>query len=307
MQKIITVVGGSGFIGRHLVQALCREGYMVRVICRDTVEAAFLKTFGQVGQVVLQHGDVTQPNTLVGAFAGSYGVVNLVGILRQSGRQKFKAVQTDGAKRVAEEAKKAGAERFVQISSIGADRAHDSNYAASKYAGEHAVRAVFPGTTILRASLVVGPEDNFFQRFARMAMTCGTLPLIGTGATRFQPVFVLDLVQAILASLTRADVLGSTYELGGPETYSFKELLELIGKITTRHVRLVRIPRVVASLQAGLLELLPFAPPITRDQIRLLKYDNVVAADAKGFRALNMTPVAITSVLPTLLARFMKQ
>lgn len=306
MQKIITVVGGSGFIGRHLVQALCREGYMVRVICRDTIEAAYVKTCGQVGQVVLQYGDVTQPQTLSGAFAGSYAVVNLTGILYQSGRQKFKTVHAEGARVVAEAAKNAGTERFIQLSAIGADRAHDSQYASSKLAGEQAVRAIYPNAVILRPSLVVGPEDGFFQRFARMAMNFGTLPLIGNGATRFQPVYVLDVVEAIVASLTRNDVLGNTYELGGPETYSMKELLSLIGKTTTRGVCMVRIPACIAAFQASLIGLLPIKPPITRDQIRLLKYDNVVAEDAKGFRALNITPVAITTVLPTLLARFMK-
>lgn len=306
MQKIITVVGGSGFIGRHLVQALCREGYMVRVICRDTIEAGFVKTFGQVGQVVLQHGDITKPETLAGAFAGSYGVVNLVGILFQSGRQKFKAVQTDGARRVAEEAKKAGAERFIQISAIGADRASDSVYAASKLAGEQAVRDAFPGATILRPSLVVGPEDGFFQRFARMASIFGALPLIGGGKTRFQPVYVLDVVNAILASLTRSDAPGTIYELGGTETYSFKDLLEMIGKMTNRHICLIPAPRILAMTKAFFFELLPITPPITRDQVRLLKYDNVVAADAKGFAALGIRPVPITSVLPHLLARFVK-
>ncbi len=306
MQKIITVVGGSGFIGRHLVQALCREGYMVRVICRDTVEAAYVKTCGQVGQVVLQHGDVTLPQTLAGAFAGSYGVVNLVGILQQSGRQKFKTVQADGARNVAEAAKAAGAERFVQISAIGADRAHNSTYAATKLAGEQAVRAVYPNAVILRPSLVVGPEDGFFQRFARMAMNIGVLPIIGSGATRFQPVYVLDVVEAILASLTRNDVQGQTYELGGPDVFSLKELLGLIGKTTTRCVCMVRIPSCFASFKAFFFELLPIRAPFTRDQVRLLKYDNVVAEDAKGFRALNINPVAIASVLPTLLARYMK-
>lgn len=306
MQKIITVVGGSGFIGRHLVQALCREGYMVRVICRDTVEGAYVKTCGQVGQVVLQHGDITKPQTLAGAFAGSYGVVNLVGILQQSGRQKFKTVQADGARHVAEAAKAAGAERFVQISAIGADRAHDSQYASSKLAGEQAVRAVYPNAVILRPSLVVGPEDGFFQRFGRMAMNIGVLPLIGSGTTRFQPLYVLDVVEAILASLTRNDVQGQTYELGGPDVFTLKDLLSLIGKTTTRCVCVIRIPSCIASFKAFFLELLPIRAPFTRDQVRLLKYDNVVAEDAKGFRALNINPVAITSVLPTLLARFMK-
>lgn len=306
MQKIITVVGGSGFIGRHVVQALCREGYQVRVICRDTVSAAYLKTFGQVGQVVLQYGDITKPKTLESFFAGSFAVINLVGILQPSGRQTFKAVQSEGAKIIAELAKNAGAERFIHLSAIGANRIASSRYAQSKKAGEDAVKAAFPDASILRPSLVIGPEDAFFQRFARMAMLAHVLPLIGSGKSRFQPVLVMDVVAATLACLTRSDTKGQTYELGGPDNFTFRELLAMIGHVTHRAIRLVSIPTPIAYVQASLFECLPITAPFTRDQIRLLAHDNVVAPDAKNFASLGITPTAITSMLPEYLSRFVR-
>ncbi len=307
MQRIVSVVGGTGFIGRHLVQALCREGYIVRVLCRDIVEGAFVKTFGQVGQVVLQHADVTNPETLKGALKGSFAVVNLVGILQPSGRQKFAAIHHSASALLAQQAKAEGAERFIQLSALGIEKVPESAYAASKKAGEDAVRAAFPAATILRPSLVIGPEDGFFQRFARMAMIAHTLPVLGSGKNLFQPVYVLDVVASILACLARAEVLGKTYELGGDARYSFREMLAMIGTTTHRNICLISIPMPIAKMQAFFFDLLPFEAPFTRDQLKLLKHHNIVSEGALTLRDLGVTPTAIAAVLPQLLARFMRQ
>lgn len=306
MQKIITVVGGSGFIGRHVVQALCREGYTVRVLCRDVIAAAPLKTFGQVGQVVLQHADITRPATLSGALTGSYGVINLVGILQPSGRQKFNSVQAEGAKLIAELASKEGVKRLIHISAIGADRIQNSRYAKSKKTGEDAVKSIFPTATILRPSLVVGAEDGFFQRFAQMSNLLPILPVIGSGKNRFQPVYVLDLVAAILACLKREDAKGAIYEIGGQHVHSFKELLAMIGHTTHRCICLLHIPRPIAYVMALAFELLPCKAPFTRDQLRLLAHDNVVAEDALTLASLGITPTPLADMLPHILSRFIR-
>ncbi len=190
---LVTIVGGSGFLGRHTVKLLAAAGYRLRILVRDTIEAEFLKTAATVGSIAIEHVDITRPETLAGKFAGSDAVVNLVSIAYEGGRQKFRAINVEGARAIAAEAKKAGAKHFVHISALGVERMGDTKYGATKLAGEQAVREAFPTATILRPSLMVGPEDRFFQRFARLSMIAPALPLIGGGNTKFQPVLVTDV------------------------------------------------------------------------------------------------------------------
>lgn len=304
---LITVVGGSGFLGRHLIKRLARAEYRVRVLCRDTIAAEYLRPAGPVGQVVLQYADVTKPETLKGKFDGSFAVINLVGILHESGKQSFKRVQAEGAKLVAEAAKAAGAQKFIHVSALGVERAKDSAYARTKLIGEEAVKHVFPDASIVRPSLLIGQEDRFFQRFARMSMITPFLPLIGGGNTKFQPVLVTDVADAIAELVVRDDAKGKTFELAGPEVMSFKQMLEKMIAVTKRRTRLISIPTPLASLMGAVAELSPFPPPITRDQVKLLKYDNVAGANALGFASLNITPHSVSAELPVLLDRYVKE
>jgi uncharacterized protein YbjT (DUF2867 family) len=303
---LVTVVGGSGFVGRHTVKLLASAGYRIRVLVRDTVAAEFLKTTATVGSIAIEHADLTRPETLAGKLAGSEAVVSLVSILYQSGRQKFDAINIAGAKAVAEEAARAGVKKLVHVSALGVDRATDTAYGRTKLAGEEAVRTAFASATILRPSLIVGPEDGFFQRFGRMSIFSPVLPLVAGGKTRFQPVLVTDVAKAIHAAITRADAAGRTIELAGPTAYSFKELLVMMNQLTKRKPCLLSLPRSVAYVQGFVAELLPFAPVITRDQVKMLAHDNVATPGAPGFEALGLTPGSIERELPHLLARFVK-
>src|SRR6266853_4120359 len=228
MADVATVFGGSGFIGRYVVQRLARAGKTVRIAVRDTERAHFLKTAGGIGQIVPLHAPVTDDAAVARAVAGADWVVYLVGILAESRAASFQSIHVDGAARVARAAASAGVKRLIHVSAIGADPDSDSRYAASKGEGEAAVRAAFPGATILRPSIVFGPEDNFFNRFAVLALYLPALPLIGGGMTRFQPVYVGDVADAAVAALDRHEAPGRIYQLGGPRIYTFKELMELM-------------------------------------------------------------------------------
>lgn len=300
---LVTIVGGSGFVGRHTVRLFTAAGWRVRVLVRDTVKAQFLLTAGYPGSVVLEHADITRPQTLEGKFAGSYAVVNLAGVLYSKGRQKFDAVHVRGAQAVAEQAARAGATTFVQVSALGAGKS-DAKYARSKLAGEEAVRAAFPSAAILRPSVVIGPEDGLFQRFARMSSLAPALPLVGGGHTNFQPLLVADLAQAIFTTASQPSLGGKTYELGGPEVFNFRQLMVLMRAITKRKFKLVTLPSPLASLFGFFNELLPTAPMITRDQVRLLKTHNVVSDGAEGFAALGIAPAPIQSALGDYLSRY---
>lgn len=304
-QKIITIVGGTGFLGRYVVWQLAKAGYTMRVISRNPDAALPLKTAGAVGQIVLMSGNLAEPESFIGKLENSYAVINLVGILFESGGQKFTKLHAQGAEALAQMAYQAGAERFIHVSALGVDKASGSNYARSKALGEKAVLAAFPDATILRPSIIFGPEDNFFNQFATMASLFPALPLIGGGNTRFQPVYAGDVAKAIAACLTRPEVKGQTYELGGPYIYSFRQILEFILHTIGKDRTLMPIPSSIATVMGGVGELLP-RPPLTRDQVRLLQYDNVVSDNANRFADLGITPTAVESIVPEYLARFRK-
>jgi len=303
-KPLICVFGGSGFVGRHMVKALARTGARIRVAVRRPNEAMFLLPAGNVGQIQLFAANVRDDASVAEAVKGADVVINLVGLLHQSGRQKFGAVQAEGAGRIAKAAKAAGVKRFIQMSAIGADKNARSSYARSKAEGEAAVRDAFPDATIMRPSIIFGPEDNFFNRFAWMASLSPILPLIGGGKTKFQPAYVSDIAEAAVRILDNPHWAGKTFELGGPEVMSFKDLLKLICEITHRQRILMPIPFVLASLQAMFLQLLP-NPMLTMDQVRLLKTDNVVGSEGVcTFKDLSIAPVSAEVIVPSYLWAF---
>jgi uncharacterized protein YbjT (DUF2867 family) len=302
-QPLVTVFGGSGFIGRHLVRRLCAKGWRVRVAVRRPNEALFLKPMGDVGQVQLVQANIRDDGSVRAAVSGSDYVINLVGILFESGKQSFSAVQAEGPGRIGAAASAAGVKRVVQISAIGANAESESDYAKSKAAGEAALHAAFPSATILRPSIVFGPEDDFFNRFASLARMLPMLPLIGGGETRFQPVYVADVADAIMAVLADGTTAGKTFELGGPRVYSFRELMEIVLHETGRRRPLIAIPLGLAKLKAWFLQLLP-NPMLTVDQVKLLAYDNVVSEGAAGLKALGITPTTVEAIVPSYLWRF---
>src|SRR5437762_10802390 len=259
------VLGGSGFIGRYIVKRLAARGEVVAVGCRNAEEAKFLKLMGDVGQIATLNVAIGDERLLPAFLAGNDALVNCVGILRESRSQTFELVHHTGPARLAGLAREAGIERLVHISAIGADPRSTSAYARTKAAGERAVRDAFPTVTIVRPSVVFGPEDQFFNRFAAMAMISPVLPLIGGGETRFQPVYVGDVADAGVKCLADSATAGQTYELGGPKIYTFRELLELLLDEIRRKRLLIDLPFGVAGLQARLMSILP-NPPLTQDQ-----------------------------------------
>ena len=311
--KLAVVFGGSGFVGRNVVRELCRRGWRVRVAVRRPHHAQFLRPMGVVGQVQLIQANVRHRPSIEQALRGADAVVNLVGVLFQSGAQSFERVQAAGAAAVAEIAAKAGVRAFVHVSAIGADPESPSLYARSKGEAERAVRAAIPTATILRPSVVFGPEDQFFNKFAAlMTMTPAFLPLpllIGGGATKFQPVYVDDLAEGVCAALDRPDATGRLYELGGPRTYTFRQLLDYILVETGHRRMLLPVPFAVAPILGvfgEMLGVLPFfEPPITRDQIRLLRRDNVAGAkDAGRLADLGVQSTTVEAIVPAYLARY---
>lgn len=301
--QTVTIVGGSGFLGRYVVRELARAGYRLRVICRDPQGAAHLKTAGDLGQIVISHGDLARPETVISQLAGSFAVVNLVGVLFESRRQRFSVLHAQGAERLAQAASMARVPNFVQISALGVEKAVSSNYARTKMLGERAVLAAFPQAVILRPSVIFGPEDDFFNRFARMAQYSPFLPLVGGGHTRFQPVYVGDVAEAVRAVLENPSSRGKVYELGGPEIMSFRRVLEYVCEVTGRNPALISLPFPLASLGAAFAEFLP-SPPLTRDQVRLLKCDNIVDEGALTLASLGIRPTPASLVVPEYLARF---
>lgn len=307
---LVTIFGGAGFVGRHTVSALAKRGYSVRAAERRPDLAGYLQPMGVVGQIYPVQANLRFPDSVRRAVEGATAVVNTVAILAPSGAQTFEAVHIDGARAVAKAAKEAGVKRLVHISAIGADVKSASHYARTKAQGEQAVLAEFPGAIIVRPSIIFGPEDQFFNRFADMARMSPVLPLIGGGKTKFQPVFVGDVAEAIAAAVDGKGQPGTTYELGGPETSSFRELLDRTQTYCGRNRSYLRLPFWLAKLQAALTAPFPNSlRPITVDQVRLLQTDNVVSKAAmeqgRTLAAFGISnPTAIVSVVPLYLERF---
>ena len=297
------VLGGSGFIGRYVVKRLAARGDVVPVGCRNAAEAGFLRPMGEVGQIQPLNLAIDDEVLLPAFFAGNDGLVNCVGILRETRSQTFERLHHTGPALLARFAREAGLQRFVHLSAIGADSRSASAYARTKAAGEQAVRDAFPTVTILRSAVVFGPEDQFFNRFAAMAMLSPVLPLIGGGETRFQPVYVADVADAVVKCLDDQATAGRTYELGGPKIYTFRELMELLLHEIRRKRWFIDLPFGVAELQAKLMSILP-SPPLTPDQVELLKRDNIVSPGALTLSSLGITPTPVEVILPTYLDRF---
>jgi uncharacterized protein YbjT (DUF2867 family) len=306
-RALVTVYGGSGFLGRHVVRAIARTGARIRVACRRPDLAGHLQPLGGVGQIVAVQANVRFPDSLVTAAEDADAAVNLVGILFASGKQTFKTVQDEGARNVAEAAKAAGVGTFVHVSAIGADADSPSIYARSKAAGEAGVKDVYPDATILRPSVVFGPEDEFFNRFGAMAQLFPALPLVGGGHTKFQPVFVGDVAQTVVAGIEGRTKTDAPYELGGPEVLTMKDVMERVLAYTMRSRPLIPLPFWLAKLQGAFLQWLP-NPPLTVDQVRLLQSDNVVSEEAvaagRTLQGLGIEPVQVASVVPEYLEQF---
>jgi len=302
------VFGGSGFLGRHVVRALANRGYRIRVAVRRPELTGFLRPMGRVGQINAVQANLRFPQSIAVALRDADIAVNLVGILFQRGAQRFDAVQAAGAEAVALAAKSAGA-HLVHVSAIGADANSPSHYARSKAEGERRVLAAQPASVIMRPSIVFGAEDDFFNRFAGLARMAPALPLVGGGHTRFQPVFVGDVAEAIAKAVDGETRPGTIYELGGPDARTFRELMEFVLVTTGRHRLLVPVPFEVMKFQAAFAQFLP-KPPITPDQVELLKSDNVVSAEARSegrtLEALGMIPESIAAIVPSYLWRFRK-
>jgi uncharacterized protein YbjT (DUF2867 family) len=305
---LVTVFGGSGFLGRHLVRALANRNYRIRVAVRRPELAGHLKPLGGVGQIETVQANLRFSPSVEAAVRDADVVINLVGILFERGRQRFDAVQAQGAEAVARAASAVGA-RLIHVSAIGADGNSASGYARSKAAGERLVLAVQPSAIVMRPSIVFGPEDDFFNRFAALARIAPALPLPGGGHTRFQPVFAGDIGEAIAKAVDGQVEPGTIYELGGPDVRTFKELMEFTLTTVERRRLLVPVPFALLKLQAALLQYLP-KPPITPDQVDLLKSDNVVSAAARKqgrtLEGLGIIPNSVAWVVPDYLWRFRK-
>jgi NADH dehydrogenase len=306
--RLVTIFGGSGFLGRHLVRALAKRHYRIRVAVRRPDLAGHLQPLGRVGQIHAVQANLRYPDSVAAAVRHADVVINLAAILFERGRQTFAAVHVGGADAVARAAAAASA-RMIHVSAIGADVDSPSAYARTKALGEAAARAAVPGAVIFRPSILFGPEDDFFNRFAAMARLSPVLPLVGGGHTRFQPVFVGDVAAAIAQAVDGETQAGTTYELGGPEVKTFRQLMEFVLATIERRRLLVPLPFPLAALQATLLQFLP-KPPLTPDQVRLLHTDNVVSAEAmregRTLPALGIAPATIAAIVPTYLWRFRK-
>ncbi|SDU47770.1 complex I NDUFA9 subunit family protein [Stappia sp. ES.058] len=305
--KLVTVFGGSGFLGRHVVRALARRGYRVRVAVRRPDLAEHVQPLGAVGQIMPVQANLRHRWSVDRAVQGADAVVNLVGILYEAGAQSFDAVQTFGPRAVAEAARAEGIDTVVHVSAIGADPESPSVYGRSKAMGEAGVFETMPDAVVFRPSIVFGPEDGFFNRFASMARMSPALPLVGGGVTRFQPVFVGDVAEAVAMAVDGKTARGTIYELGGPQMKTFRECLELMLQIIRRKRLLVTLPFSVARIQASVLQLLP-NPLLTVDQVELLKSDNVVSDDAiaegRTLDGLGIEARTLMAILPTYLERF---
>ncbi len=301
MDRLITIIGGSGFVGRYVVQELAKTGARLRVAIRDPQTALFLKPLGGLGQIQLMQADIRSPASMAAACDGADAVINLVGILDESGGQSFDAVQANGAANAARAAAAAGATAFVQMSAIGADASSPAAYARTKAEGEAAVRAAFPAATILRPSIIFGPEDGFINRFAGLARLLPLVVPVIAPNTRFQPVYVVDVAQAVVAALSGSG--GRTLELGGPKCWTMRDLNAWILSETMIDKPLIDVPDGVAALMASF-SFLPGAP-LTKDQWRMLQLDNVVTGQ-NGLALLGIRPTPLEAIAPAYLVRYRK-
>ncbi len=309
MQGLVTVFGGSGFVGGQVVRALAKAGHRVRVAVRQPNLAYKMRMLGDVGQIEVVQANVRNPASVARALDGAEGCVNLVGVLWESGRQKFQSIHVMSAQSVAQAAAKAGVKHLVHVSALGANADSESKYFRTKGEGEAAVRAAFPGATIVRPSLVFGVDDKFFNKFAQIAALSPIMPLVG-GDSRVQPVFVTDVAAAIAKTVANPDAVGVTYELGGPTVYTMREILQLVLTETGRNRPLAPLPWPIASLigslgdlQAGLI---PWAPPLTTDQVEMLKADNVAEHGLPGLAEVGVVGTSVEAVVPTYLYRYRK-
>lgn len=306
--KLVTVFGGSGFVGRHVVRALAQRGYNVRVAVRRPDLAGFLQPMGNVGQIVAVQANLRDRASVDRAVAGSDHVINLVGLLFEKGRNKFHAVHEMGARAIAEASRDGGIE-LTHVSAIGADANSPSEYASSKDRAEDALREVLPDATIIRPSIIFGPEDGFFNKFAEMARFSMFLPLIGGGQTKFQPVYVADVAEAIARSVDGTLGAGKIWELGGVEALTFQQCMELMLKTINRQRSLIPVPWFAAKFLGWLMSMMPLIdPPLTRDQVLLLMSDNIVSESAqeegRTLAAMGIEAATLEAMLPTYLVRF---
>lgn len=302
--KQVTVFGGSGFVGRAIVRALAQEGYQVRVACRRIELAERTKTAGDVGQITLMRTNLRVPASVVAAIAGSQAVVNASGIAFQRGRQRYQSVHVEGARTIAEAAKAAGVQRLVHMSGIGADQRNSTNkYIRSKVDAEDAIVGGFTDATILRPSVIFGPEDAMFNRMAQIAAKAPFLPVVGDGLAKVQPVYVGDVGSAVVAVLERPETAKTVFELGGPRVYTYREIAALVLREIDRHKRIVGIPAGLMKIAGFFSEFLP-VPPLTHDQVDLLVTDNVARPGAPGLAALGIEPTAAEAILPMYLDRY---
>jgi uncharacterized protein YbjT (DUF2867 family) len=308
LETLVTVFGGSGFLGRHVVRALANNGYRIRVAVRRPELCGYLRPMGKVGQIHAVQANLRYPQSIAAALRNADVAVNLVGILFERGPQRFDAIQAAGAEAVALAAESAGA-RLVHVSAIGADANSPSHYAQSKAEGERRVLAAAPAAIVVRPSIVFGPEDDFFNRFAALARIAPALPLVGGGHTRFQPVFAGDVAEAIALAVDGAAKPGTIYEIGGPSVRTFRQLMEFILDTIERRRLLLPVPFALMKLQAMFAQFLP-KPPITPDQVELLRRDNVVSdearSDGRTLEALGIIPDTIEAIVPSYLWRFRK-
>ena len=304
---LITVFGGSGFVGSQVVQDLARRGWRIRVAVRRPDRAWKLQTSGHVGQIQAVRCDATDPDQVEAALQGADAAINLIGVLYEAGKRSFQALHVDAARNIAVACAAVRIERLVHVSALGANPESDSKYACTKAAGEMAVREFKPDAVIIRPSIVFGAGDSFLNRFAAMATMSPALPLIGGGRTRFQPIYVGDVAEAIVRAVERPDAAGRTFELGGPEIMTFEEVLKLVLRETRRRDGLIPLPffaaRAIGSL-AQVSSVVGIAPVLTHDQVVLLEADNVVSDGAEGLTELGIEPTGIEAIAPSYLWRY---
>ena len=308
MSKLVTIFGGSGFVGRYIARRLAQDGWRIRVAVRNVNEAMFVRPYGVVGQVEPVFCNIRDDDSVRAVTVGADVVINCVGVLDEVGKNTFAAVQAEAPGRIARIAAEQGVARIVHLSAIGADDQSPSEYGRTKAAGEAAVLQHMPSAVILRPSIIFGPEDGFFNRFAGMSRFGPVLPVVGA-KTRFQPVYVDDVAAAAVKA-AKGEAAPGVYELGGPDVHSFRELMQDMLRVVRRRRLILNIPFWAARIMATgfavgrFLSLGIVRGPVTRDQVESLTVDNVVSADAQGFAALGIQPTAMEAVLPDYLWRF---